>query len=194
MTQNDKQARERQEPEELHNPVPLPLLIFFIGIIIWGAFYYFHDISSAVGAPTATGDRRSSIVVDPNAAVDGAAVFAGNCAACHQASGQGLPGVFPPLAGSEWVLAANVEIPIQILLHGLSGPVTVAGAQYAGVMPAFGQLSDAELAAVISHLRSSWGNAASAVTVADIAKARGSLERAGPWSEQELHEQVGTPE
>ncbi len=194
MTHNDKQARERQEPEELNNPVPLPLLIFFLGVIAWGAVYYFRDITSAQGAPTATGDRRSSIVVDPNAAVDGAAVFAGNCAACHQAGGQGLPGVFPPLLGSEWVVAANAQIPIQILLHGISGPLTVAGAQYAGVMPAFGQLSDAELAAVISHLRSSWGNAAAPVSAADIAKARSDLERSGPWSEAELREQVGAPD
>lgn len=186
-------TREREEPAELHNPVPWPLLAFFVGVIGWGGYYYFSDLLSATGAGAEAGDRRSVVVIDPSAKVDGAAVFSGNCAACHQAGGTGVAGVFPPLAGSEWVVATK-DIPIQILLHGLSGPMTVAGQPYAGAMPAFGRLTDPELAAVISHLRKSWGNAAGEVSAADIATGRKRFpDRSTPWSEAELKAEVGSP-
>lgn len=190
---NPAQHRERQEPEELHTPIGWPLLVVFLGIIAWGASYYFSDLLSATGATSEAGDRRSVVVVDPTAKADGAAVYAGNCAACHQATGTGLAGAFPPLDGSEWVLA-NKEIPIQILLHGISGPMTVKGNNYAGVMPAFAQLKDAELAAVLTHIRTSWENSAVEITVDDIATGRKAFaERSMPWSEAELKEQVGAP-
>lgn len=173
-------GREHHEPEELRNPIPWPVGLVALALIAWGAGYYYRDI----GAPVDAGDRRSAIVVDPNAKVDGEAVFAGNCAACHQANGQGLPGVFPPLAGSEWVTGPSATV-MQIVLHGLSGPIEVRGQRYEGVMPAFAQLTDAELAAVISHVRSSWGNDAGAVTADEVGAAR-KLERSASWTAAEL--------
>ena len=65
---------------------------------------------------------------------------------------QGLPGVFPPLDGSEWV-NGDARIVANILLHGVSGPIAVKGSNFSGAMPPFAQLSDAELAAVASHVR-----------------------------------------
>ncbi len=177
-------AREQHEPEELHTPIGWPMLVVFMIIIGSGAFYYFHDLLSATGAPSDAGDRRSTVVIDPVAKADGAAVFAGNCAACHQASGQGLPGVFPPLAGSEWVTGSANTV-MQIVLHGLSGPLTVRSQTYQGTMPAFSQLTDAELAAVISHVRGSWGNAAGPVAPAEVTAAR-ELERGTPWTAADL--------
>ena len=94
--------------------------------------------------------------------MDGKAVFAAQCAACHQATGKGLPGVFPPLDGSEWV-QGNTRILANILLHGINGEISVAGATYSGAMPAFQQLGDAELAAVASYIRSAWSNKAGAL-------------------------------
>lgn len=190
---NPAQHREQHEPEELHTPIGWPLLVAFLGIIAWGATYYFRDLLSATGATSEAGDRRSVVVIDPSAKADGAAVYAGNCAACHQASGLGLAGAFPPLAGSEWVLAKK-EIPVQILLHGLAGPVTVKGASYSGVMPAFAQLKDAELAAVLTHIRTTWGNAAAEVTAADVSSGRTAFtDRSTPWTESALKERVGAP-
>lgn len=190
---NPAQHREQHEPEELHTPIGWPLLLVFIGIIVWGATYYFRDLLSAPGANSEAGDRRSVVVIDPTAKADGAAIFAGNCAACHQATGLGLPGAFPPLAGSEWVLAKK-EIPAQILLHGLTGPITVKGSQYTGVMPAFAQLKDAEIAAVLTHIRKTWGNAAAEITANDIATGRKAFaEKSTPWSEAELRDKVGAP-
>jgi hypothetical protein len=78
---------------------------------------------------------------------------------------------FPPLAGSE-IVAGSAEIPIRIVLHGLQGPLTVKGQRYNGTMPAWGQFSDADIAATLTYVRSQWGNAAAAVTAAQVAAVR----------------------
>jgi mono/diheme cytochrome c family protein len=112
------------------------------------------------------------------------------CVACHQLNGQGMPGAFPPLVGSEYATAANVAVPIRIVLHGLQGPITVKGVQYNSVMPAYGTgivMSDEEVAAVLTYVRRSWGNSASAVTPADVAKERSAARsRTGPMTAEEL--------
>src|SRR5258708_9652559 len=106
-----------------------------------------------------------------SAAVDGGQLFAAKCVACHQATGLGLPGVFPPLAGSEWVLGSD-KILVQIPLHGISGSVQVKGTTYNGAMPVFNALSDAEIAAVLSYVRSTWGNSAAGGSPATVAGGR----------------------
>jgi len=172
------QSRERDEPEELRNPTPWPLLLFAVVMVGWGVWYYFDN----AGFPLAAGDRRTPVQVLAADQVDGAQVYAANCAACHQANGQGLTGVFPPLAASRWVLGSSERL-AQIMLYGIQGPIEVQGATYNGVMPAFAHLSDAELAAVTSHVRSSWGNAADPLVPAVIARAReATAGRGGPWS------------
>ena len=103
--------------------------------------------------------------------MDGGAIFAANCAACHQANGQGLPGVFPPLAGSEWVVG-DPKVLANILLHGVSGKIEVAGQSFDGMMPAFAQLSDAEIAGVLTHIRSTWGNQSEAISADFVASER----------------------
>lgn len=159
------QRRERDEPEELKSPIPRPLALISIALIAWGAWYYFQN----TGYPVSAGDRRTPIVV--SSTVDGAAVYAGNCAACHQATGMGLSGIFPPLVGASWVLENDARL-VQILLHGINGELEVNGVVYSGVMPAFAQLSDAELAAVMTYVRSAWGNAAPAILATQVADGR----------------------
>lgn len=91
----------------------------------------------------------------PSLAAIGAEVYGRNCASCHGAAGAGLPGAFPPLAGHAAELAAldgGQELLIDTLLYGLQGPIQVAGANYAGVMPAWQQLSDEQIAGVLEHL------------------------------------------
>lgn len=93
--------------------------------------------------------------------IDGSAVYAANCAACHQGGGQGVPGAFPPLAASAAELAAadgGREYLIRAVVHGVQGEIEVQGQTYNGVMPAWPQLSDAEIAGVLNHVLSSWGN------------------------------------
>ena len=101
-------------------------------------------------------------------AADGAKVYA-TCSACHQATGAGIPGATAPLAESEWV-NGPVENLIRIQLRGLMGPITVKGTQYNSVMPPNATMTDDEIAAVLTHIRSNFGNKASAVT-ADQVKA-----------------------
>jgi mono/diheme cytochrome c family protein len=115
--------------------------------------------------------------------VDGAAVFAANCAVCHQAAGTGLPGVFPPLAGSSWVGGRDATL-AQILLHGVQGALTVNGTAYNSAMPAFGtQLNDKQIAAVLTYIRSQWGNKAAAVNPTVVSAQRAATAtRGGPWN------------
>jgi len=105
----------------------------------------------------------------PAAAGAGAAVYGANCAGCHGATGQGQPGVFPPLAGNP-VVTGDAKTVIHIVSSGLSGSVTVKGATYNGQMPAWkGTLTNQQIADVVTYIRSQWGNTASAVTAADVA-------------------------
>jgi len=91
----------------------------------------------------------------------GASTYA-NCVGCHQPTGTGIPGAFPPLVGHTADLF-NAEggrtYLIEMMLYGLQGQIVVGGATYNGVMPPFQQLGDDAIAAVINHTLSEWGNA-----------------------------------
>jgi nitrite reductase (NO-forming) len=102
----------------------------------------------------------------------GAKVYAQTCAACHQPTGRGLPQSFPPLAGSDFLMA-DKERAIRIVLGGLKGPVTVNGQSYDGMMPPQSHLSDEDLANVLTYVRNSWGNTGDVVTRQEVAANRG---------------------
>ena len=101
----------------------------------------------------------------------GQALFAGTCSTCHQGNGAGLPGVFPPLAKSDY-LAADPKRAIDIVLHGLTGPVKVNGQDYNSVMPPMSQLTDDEVANILTYVLGSWGNPGGKVTKAEVAERR----------------------
>jgi mono/diheme cytochrome c family protein len=157
------QAREQADPTERVQPIPLVVAAITLLVVVAGVLYIL--VSEPFGTP-GLGDRRTLADLRPAAAeagaVDGKQVFAGNCVACHQATGKGLPGVFPPLDGSEWV-AGDERVVANILLHGVEGELTVAGNAFTGSMPSFQQLGDAELAAVASYVRSAWSNKAAPI-------------------------------
>ncbi len=118
---------------------------------------------------------------------DGKVVFSTTCAACHQATGEGVEGTYPPLAGSEIVNGDEAKV-VRIVLHGLTGPVEVAGETYTGMMPPWGGvLKDPEIAAVLTYVRSAWGNHAAPVTVSKVAAIRAATaSRTTPWTAAEL--------
>ena len=87
----------------------------------------------------------------------GEAVYLEHCVECHTVEGTGKPNVYPPLAGSDWV-TGDPETPTRILLGGLTGPVTVEGKTYYGTMPSWQHLDDERLSAVLTYVRSSFGN------------------------------------
>jgi len=100
---------------------------------------------------------------------NGSAVYTANCASCHQANGKGQAGVFPPLAGNA-VVTGDPKKVIHIVKNGLSGKITVGSMTFNGQMPAWkGTLSNNDIAAVITYVRSSWGNHGSAVTASQVA-------------------------
>jgi len=108
------------------------------------------------------------------------------CATCHQPEGQGMPGAFPPLAGSEWV-TGNPEVPIRIVLLGLSGPLEVKGTTYNTVMPPPPGLNDEQIAEAITYARTHFGNAASEVKVEQVKQVRAALAgRNTPFTADEL--------
>ncbi|MDY0066888.1 MAG: cytochrome D1 domain-containing protein [Steroidobacteraceae bacterium] len=104
----------------------------------------------------------------------GEAVYSNACSACHQATGLGLPGAFPPLAGSDFLLSDRKRA-MEIVLRGLEGEVVVNGVKYNSVMPAMAQLSDEEIANVLTYVLNTWGNDGGVVEPAEIAAARKQL-------------------
>jgi len=92
-----------------------------------------------------------------------AALYQSKCFACHQANGAGIPNVFPPLADSEWVNGPAENL-IRIQLRGLTGEITVKGTKYNSVMPPNAAMTDAEIASVLTYVRSNFGNKASKIT------------------------------
>src|SRR4051812_49196059 len=101
----------------------------------------------------------------------GQSLFAGTCSVCHQADGRGMPGVFPPLAKSDF-LAADITRAMRAVLHGLTGKVTVNGHEYDSVMPPMTQLNDDEVANILTYVGNSWGNPGGTVSKDDVKKAR----------------------
>jgi mono/diheme cytochrome c family protein len=185
-----QQQRENAEPFERHRPVPWPLLA---GTVLMTALGSAYIIITSPNEPAPWGDGRiatelrgapsAGAASSAHSTADGAAVFAARCVACHQATGLGLPGAFPPLAGSEWVLGKDTTL-AAIVLHGVSGAINVKGAGFAGAMPSFKQqLQDGEIAAVLTHIRQQWGNGAPAVSAATVAGVRGATAaRTEPFS------------
>lgn len=182
---HSQQQRENPEPEEGKNPMPWFVIVLTAALFVFGMVYIAR---TTLNQPSTWGDSRTMADLQgpapaaAGAAVDGAAVFSARCAACHQNTGLGLPGVFPPLAGSQWVAGTGHTL-AAIVLHGISGKLTVNGNTYNGAMPAFkDQLTDAEIAAVLTHIRSTWGNQADAVTADTVDQVRkDTAAQAGPY-------------
>src|SRR5262249_46629532 len=126
----------------------------------------------------------------PAAPSPGESVYEMACLPCHQPEGKGLPGVYPPLAGSEWVRGDSARL-IRIVLHGLEGPITVAGQNFGGPgavsMPALGALSDEQIANVLTFVRGAFGPNAAPVTRGEVEPVRSAHSaRDAAWTVAEL--------
>jgi mono/diheme cytochrome c family protein len=163
-------------------------IVAFAGLSAWFAHPLIpttDDLPTIFREPPAAGAAYA--VAAPSGPTDpGEQVFTTVCAACHQANAQGLPGAFPPLAGSEWV-GADPETPIRVVLHGLSGPVKVKGADFNSMMPPPPGLDDEKIAAVLTYVRGHFGNTAGAVSKDQVAAVRASLgAQSNPFTADEL--------
>jgi mono/diheme cytochrome c family protein len=170
-----QRQRELADPDEGVRPLPWFLTMFLGAMAMWGAFYIY---STPSGEESSYGDQRTTaslrppeVAVNPAQKADGKQIYIGKCAACHQATGLGIPGVFPPLAGSEWVVG-DEKILTLIMLHGVNGEMEVKGTVYKGAMPAWKSLSDGDLAAVMSYIRSDWGNKSAEIAPGTVATQR----------------------
>lgn len=185
--------REKDEPEEGFSPIPIVLLFAFAALCFWGGVYliqYSGDFRWDVYDP----EYDPGVAAAPRPEIPlfdrGAKVFRGQCAQCHQANGQGVPGAFPSLVGAKWV-TGNEERLARILINGLNGPIEVKGSKYNGNMPAFGpnglNLKAKDIAGVLTYIRQEWGNSAADVTVEAM---EGYMEvygsRSTPWTAAEL--------
>jgi mono/diheme cytochrome c family protein len=192
----EAQARENRDPGERERPLPW-FVIMLIGAMAACGIISIAGMHDDLGSRY--GDSRTAAALMPptvaktgeSATVDGGQVFTAKCAACHQATGLGIPGVFPPLAGSEWVRGSD-KVLVQIPLHGISGTLQVKGASYHGTMPSFNTLSDAEIAAVLTYVRSHFTNSASAVSPATVTAGRAATHsQTLPFSNGEEIKQAG---
>ena len=138
-------------------------------------------------------DYVKKIVGTPSAPPPlGQTIYEMACLPCHQPEGKGLPGVYPPLAGSDWVRGDKTRL-IKIVLHGLTGPVTVAGQNFGNTaasvpMPAMGGLDDQQIADVLTFVRNTYGQTTAApVSTAEVKSIRATTaERGTPWTALEL--------
>lgn len=184
--------RERSDPRDGYEPVPLWLITLFGVLLFWGGWYlaeygggFRADVLDPRPQARFPGGVAADVPEDPVAL--GKKLFTANCVSCHQQGGQGVPGQYPPLAGSQWVLGPPARLN-RILLHGLAGEITVLGETYNGNMPAFGErLSDERIAAVLTYVRQEWGNAADPIPPESVAATReATKERRQTWSAPEL--------
>ena len=207
---HDAVRREKVLPPTGQEPIAFGPLILVAIVLVTGAGYFGAYGNIRIGNLFNPGDgiyTTDYYVPDPRPAGKGGAATDdnlpwidkwlaggkkqyGNCVACHQPNGGGLPGQFPPLTGSEWVTGGTERIG-GILLHGVQGPFTVAGQSYNSAMPAWGTLSDEQIAQVITYIRHEFGgmaeDPAAVVTKEMIGAAREKFSgRAAPWTEQDL--------
>lgn len=112
---------------------------------------------------------------------NGGAIYQNRCAICHERSGEGVPGAFPPLAQNPHVTTSDPSAAIVAVLNGMLVAITVHGHRYTGGMPGWRDfLSDADVAAVVTYIRTSWGNRASTVTASQVARIRGNASTLKP--------------
>ena len=179
------------EPSRAETPSPAPTWawVLVIMLVAYGLYYgvqhwnppaevlaatvgpvgdVAHD-SVAMDASVGAAGQESAVSFDAEL---GATVYSANCSSCHQPTGLGLPGVFPPIAGDPVVNADDPAEHIQIVLGGLQGK-EIGGVAYVSPMPAFGGLlTDDQIAAVINYQRTSFGNDAPLTTPEEVAALR----------------------
>lgn len=153
--------------------IVLTLMLLFLGAVYFD--YYSAWFDKQVYSPYASADDLAAHQPASGAAsmlAQGRTVYGTYCGSCHGSNGSGKPGQAPPLAGSEWV-AKDIPTLARIPLAGLNEPIRVMGQDWNLSMPPMGAtLPDADLAAVLTYIRTAWGNTAGSVTTEDIKAAR----------------------
>ncbi len=196
--------REKPEPSTEVTPIPMWLAGVCVVAIIWASAYFgifngglsgnvYNEYESSPAVlfpiPQEAGAKNAASDAPPlTLAQQGKAVFA-NCVTCHQANGMGVPGQYPPLAGSDIVQGGEKRV-VAILLKGLQGPISVSGKPFVSsqqMPPWEATLSPKKIAAVLSYVRSEWGNKGGEITEEQVVAAKKEFaDRTTPWTEADL--------
>ena len=202
LSTHEKLLGKQPDEKARYRLLPLGLLFIFSGFIFLGATYLgryagnfnphvYNENAPAGGQPADAAPKQLSpeefIALGKRLYNDGA------CNTCHQVNGQGLPGAIPPLVGAEWVTGSEERL-IRIVLHGITGPITVKGQTYNSFMPPFGRgipnsmknWSDDRVAAVLTYIRQEWGNQAPPITPEKVTEVRTKEGSHGAWTAADL--------
>lgn len=193
-----KREKEDLAPESKPAPLWAMFLLMIVAIVAGGqlgpmtggySFNVSNPFATAGGGDPRPGGGGAGDALDPfaKAMKKGASGYA-VCGGCHQGNGGGLPGQFPPLAKSEYVIGGTERL-IRITQHGLVGPVTVNGQGFntpGGMQPFGATMSSEDLANVLTFVRNSWGNEATMITKEMVQKVRDEEKRAAQWTAAEL--------
>lgn len=180
--------REMQEPRDGIAPTPVSYIICCFFLLMFGGWYmgyYGGDWTGnglaerALSGPPPAPPPQNPMVLGKE--------FFGNCIQCHQENGLGVAGSYPPLAASEYVLGDKRRL-VALVLKGMNGVLVVNSRMYNSQMPAWEIREDEEIAAVLTYIRSSWGNKADPVSIDFVAKVRAELEGRGEWRSGTLAE------
>jgi len=180
-------SRDKDEPAEGFSLTPIFIVFLFCGFGFWAGLYLTQNSGNFAPSAFDLNAPKASLAGGPVAfepdAAKGATLFLANCAACHQATGLGVPGAFPPLVKSVWVTGSEDRL-IKAILAGLAGEIEVNGVKYNGNMPNIGAgLKDSQIAHIATYVRQAWGNVAEPVMdtkVAEVRKAIGNRAQYNP--------------
>lgn len=203
-------AREKQEPREGFSGVPILVVFLFCALGFWGSVYFVKNAGPAEqkdkeGKVISPNMRFSAFAFETNAepvktgpaepkAVDkqikdGEKYFSQTCSSCHQLDGKGVPGTYPPLAGSAWVHGAPERV-IKIAHYGIGGEIEVSGQKFNGAMADMGSgLNDQKLADLLTYVRQAWGNKADPIDIDTVKAVRAATGKRGPWTPAEILQQ-----
>jgi len=202
-------AVQREKPEPSAEVTPMPLWLTGVcGVAIaWAGVYFglfmggingnvFNEYESTPAAlfplPEKPGGPGAGAAEAPQSlAQQGKSLFVANCASCHQANGTGVPGKYPPLAGSDIVQGSEKRL-VALVLKGLQGPITVSGQPFttAEAMPPWeATLSPKKIAGILSFIRQEWGNKAPEISEAKVVAGKKEfVAKTNAWNEAGLHE------
>ncbi|MEM6884188.1 MAG: cytochrome c [Verrucomicrobiota bacterium] len=192
--------REQSDPDQGAEPIPLMGLGFIMVVLALG-FMYFGMFSSGFKGDgyderggSAGSNQDNLVAVDPNSPEEiikrGNRAYNTYCQSCHQKTGMGVAGQYPPLVASRWVME-NDERLAAIILGGLNGPIEVKGVQYNGNMAAWGgALSDTKISEITAFIRNKWGNTGDPVPEDTVARVRADhhSDRSEAWTAAELNQ------
>ena len=189
-------ASDDREPVAENRPVPVLLIAALVALLFWGDMYIMRnggDVGGEAGAfPAKVYYPYRSYAAIPKAGGDtamGRKMYEQNCSLCHQPTGLGNPAQsIPPLAGSDWVVEEGPNRILKLILNGIQGPITVSGKPYNSTMPPWRDvMTDEQIAAVATYIRSTWGNKAPPVKPEEVKAQRdATAARTSAWSPAEL--------